>query len=449
MKDIPSKIKETFEALQERYEFYIVLKRLNGKFYVYHQTSRFDKANKKIKTVSQYLGRILEDGKFIKRALVSINDDKEDKRITRQFEVVQKFKTLDEKEDIILKTLSMNGRASLVTLAKRINLNSQALYKKIHLLEDKYGIKYIAEIDIEKLGYQKYFALIKFESDKPDYKEIIKALEDDPKVQLVALTNGLYDLVIYFCAESNRAVTFFIHGTRVSTVFKKYRAKWFVAPYFDDYGYVPLRNKFFELLKDKVWNRTKENPRPKLNNITNREFTILKELNSDGKKDFTEIDKDYSFDSGGSQYTYHKLKENGLLKRITITMDRLQIKYNVIFLSSIIDAEKFDNTRSVLLKEIIQYSKGPITKYALVGDIEVPHGIIFIFPVFTENELQETNLFINKNIKGLNLETLIITNILIGTFCYRRFDSTYSNQHRLLIKEYKMVMPTENINYDI
>ena len=39
-------------------------------------------------------------------------------------------------------------------------------------------------------------------------------------------------------------------------------ADWNTTIITDAYGYVPIRDKFFDLLKEKVWRRSKETPRP-------------------------------------------------------------------------------------------------------------------------------------------------------------------------------------------
>ena len=67
-----------------------------------------------------------------------------------------------EAENRILTTLSMNGRATLKFIGKQIGLTKHPTYRRVRQIEEKYGIKYIAEIDVKKLGYLSFLVLIKF-----------------------------------------------------------------------------------------------------------------------------------------------------------------------------------------------------------------------------------------------------------------------------------------------
>ena len=169
----------------------------------------------------------------------------------------------------LLRYLSMDGRAPVHKIAKGIGLSRTATEYNIKKAEEKYGIKYIPEIKIENIGYLKYIAFVKFEKEMPKFDDLKEALNLQPTIQLGLLTQGNYDLVIQFVAKSNRDVTIFVHKLRTETIFKNYKSKWYISPYFDSYGFVPLRDLFIESLKEKVWHRTKETPRPLPTDLTN------------------------------------------------------------------------------------------------------------------------------------------------------------------------------------
>ena len=119
-----------------------------------------------------------------------------------------------------------------------------------------------------------------------------------------------------------------------------------VTTYVDKYGYVPLRDEFFELLKSRVWQRTKETPRPSRGQLLKSEYAVLRELNSSGEASFSKIDKKYDLNKGNARYTYEKLKERRkytyeeiadkkVLLRNTLTMDNLAVRYNTILIMEI------------------------------------------------------------------------------------------------------------------
>ena len=448
--DIPPKIKRTFERLKGEYAFYVVLAKLRGRFYVYRRSSRWDKESKKIKSVSEFLGRILDDGTYVKKSRNLVK--RKAVRVQGQIGSARPIQVEPIQEgsidDVLMKTLSMAGRSNLASLSRKLGIDKDALYRQVTSMESTYKIRYIAEIDASKLGYQIYVAMIKFEEDRPGPEMVKGALESNPRVLLAAFTKGEYDMLIFLCAADNKEVTYFIHETRVNSIFRRFKARWFVAPYFDDYGFVPFRDRFFDLLKEKVWQRKKDSPRPENGQITNREYAVLRALNSNGKKEFKTIDEENRFDIGRSAYTYHKLKETGVLKRVTISMDGLPIKYNAVMMMEIIDAGAFDSSRAKLLEEIISNGSGPVSKYALVGDIEMPHSVLFAFPVYADNQLEAAEEHINSTIGGVHVKTMIITSIVLGSFCYRRFDKEHTNQYRLLVEEYRTYKPSVKTDYN-
>ncbi len=102
-----------------------------------------------------------------------------------------------------------------------------------------------------------------------------------------------------------------------------------------------------------------------------------------------------------------------------------------------------------LLREIISDTEQGINKYALVGDIEVPKRVIFFMPVFNENELAQTQENMQRKLKGVEIRSLIATNVIVGDFCYKRFDNTdiSCSQYQILANEYKIVPWVEPKSY--
>ncbi len=108
----------------------------------------------------------------------------------------------------------------------------------------------------------------------------------------------------------------------------------------------------------------------------------------------------------------------------------------------------FDSSRAKLLEEIISNGSGPVSKYTLVGDIEMPHSVLFAFPVYADNQLEAAEEYINTTIGGVHVKTMIITSIVLGSFCYRRFDKEHTNQYRLLVEEYRTYKPSVKTDYN-
>ncbi|MDE1870156.1 MAG: hypothetical protein KGH71_04195, partial [Candidatus Micrarchaeota archaeon] len=69
MLTLPDKIKVTLGRLRAEFKFHVSLKKINGKYYVYRQTTAWNKSTKKLKVLSTYLGRITGEGAFIKKEI--------------------------------------------------------------------------------------------------------------------------------------------------------------------------------------------------------------------------------------------------------------------------------------------------------------------------------------------------------------------------------------------
>ncbi|EQD41704.1 transcriptional regulator, AsnC family, partial [mine drainage metagenome] len=369
-------------------------------------------------------------------ALKSIDEAKERLKIAES-EEQEEASQVSRYEEIILESLSSDGRISLKELSGRLGVKTTAAEHQLRKVEGKYGIRYIAELNLEKLGYQKFMAFVKFIGEPPGSSTIKEALEPIPEIQLVAGITGEYRLLVYFFSPSNKDVAYLIHHIRTATSMREYKAEWYVAPFFDDYGFVPVRDEFFHLLSNRIWKRTKENPRPGPNSITHRQYSVLRELAKDASMTFTSIDMKNGFEPGASRYTFESLLDKGYIKRITIAMEKLFVKYAVILSMRILEGLAFDNCRKYLLEYIVS-NAAVSNRFALVGDIEMPYSVMFIMPSFNDGDVETAREHIKSNIKGVETEVTYITGILIGKAAYRRLPREDTHQYLVLKEEYKM-----------
>ena len=71
MKDIPPKIMKTFERMKKEDTPHIELKLIKNNYYVYRATSEWDKEQKRVRKITEYMGSIDRDGVFTKRRVRS------------------------------------------------------------------------------------------------------------------------------------------------------------------------------------------------------------------------------------------------------------------------------------------------------------------------------------------------------------------------------------------
>ena len=424
MKRLPEQVKKTLERLKETYPFYVALARINNKFYLYRRSSKWDKEKKKRKSISEYLGRIEVDGTFVKKEVAEKTPVdlviKQENRFESDIE-------LDATENTLLKILSMNARADLSFLGKKLlKLKSSVIFYKIRQLEQKYRINYLAEIDAEKLNYIEFLITVKFLSNRPKREELKEVFSQEANVQLAALVKGDFDVLLYVLARNNEELKDVITRLR-TTKLAKFDSIWNGLPIAKGFGFVPIRDQFIESLRGQV---------------LEREYAVLKELNQNGAIDFQDIDKKYKFDIGRSDYTYHKLLKSGVLRRTTINMQNIPIKFISILFVWKINSEIFKQNRKSYIQDIIESINSPINKCIFTADMADPDGALRIIPIINDGALErEIEHLLDLNL-GIKITTNILTDIIVGSFCYRLFDVSHSLQQTALIRDYGIKAPT-------
>ncbi len=438
--ELPEKVRDALDRIRKQRSHYVDIKVIGGRCYVYESTSRWDSRLRKVMKISKYVGKITSDGSFIESSprrqgneAALINTEGKTGHATK---AAGETKAASGRYDVqILGALSADGRATMPELGRVVGLKNTAAEAQRDNIERRYGVRYLAEIDVGKLGYLTYFVFIKFENKKPSMGQAKKELEKEPNIQLAMLTYGKYDIMMYIVISEYDEIKDQLYNIR-NSIFADYDLKLYVAPFYQGYGFIPLRKEFFDLLKGRIWTRSAEKPRPKAGDVLRREYAVLKSLSENGKEDFTEIDKEYGLAEGSARYTYHRLVDKGIIKRITISMQSLPLKYiSAIFLQKI-NQVKYRAYRPRILQHIINDFEGSVTnRYALEGDIKVPEGVFFLLPAFSDSDVIAVDDEL-KRVQGTEVDSLIVTNVPVGSLCYRKFDRKLTNQYNILKETY-------------
>ncbi|MCW6159612.1 MAG: hypothetical protein LVQ95_00790 [Candidatus Micrarchaeales archaeon] len=435
--DIPPLVRECYVELKDKYDFCITLKRIENRYYLYRATTLWDSEKKKARTLTEYMGRINDEGIFIERKTKRRRDSAERKIAEKMKQRIgghpsparsvsvefPPYETDDKTDSALLTVLSTNARADLSHFGRKMGVKPAEMYRRVKQLETKYGLRYIAEIDTRKLGYLSFFIRAHFFGKVPTTDEIFKATSREPQIQLVQTLSG-YGILMYVLARDNAEITD-IRG-RVRMALGKYNSKWSTTPGIFHFNFIPLRDEFIEGLRGKV---------------LEREYAVLRELNSRGTMEFTEIDKKYGFDEGRALYTYHKLRENGTLVRITATMQKAPVKYMGLHLHYIINYRKYRKMRAAALMKVLRDSKTVLDRYTLVGGIESPSGMVYFQPVFKDGDLDEMRKTVDEKRSGIKLKTFIVTNTVVGSLCYRKIDPTNTRLYSRLAETYNLKLP--------
>jgi len=433
--NLPEPVKSVLERLEEERGHKLSIGIIRGKYYVYESVTK--KIRDRFRTITLYLGKITENGEFIEPQRRKRADTKE---VNSAGELAQKRAQAEPLRDLIypdsvdlaiLQELSTNARISANEIAKKLGIEPTLVNYRIKRLEQRYNIKYTIEIAPRPFNLFRYIVLVKFLNDKPNPDETKEVLEQEPTVLFAASLKGDYDLFIYMFAENTKILDDKIYNIRSSHAFAPYESEWNVTYITYAYGYVPLRDKFFDLLREKVWHRSKETPRKKEGMLTEREYLVLKELNENSRQDFAEIDKKLGLGNGAAYYTYYSLLEKGIILRSTIEIQSLPIKYEILFVCTQTDTFAFNLHRREFLMHLIDLPKTPTSTYALEGDIGAPRGVIFIAPSYSGN-LKESEDLLSRFLRGSKMKSNVIVQTLVGSLGYRRIDPKVTYQYPIL-----------------
>lgn len=404
------------------------ISKVNGHFYAYSRQSKWDKAARRVKSTAEYLGVVLPDGRFVPKA-AGQKDFYGRESMDPEGPIGA---DTDETDRLIIKNLSMNAKMPLSMLSKKAGIPKSTSSYRISAMGRSLGIRYVPEIDLERLGYIQYLVFVKFESSKPDIGRLAAEFAREPRVLAAFATIGRCDIVICMACESNMELISSIGDLRSCAGLAGYNARWNVSPFYRSYGFVQPRDNFFEMVHRRVWRRTRDAPRPTGNQMLRSEYLTLRELNRDGSAAFVDMDRRNALPRGTSQRAYLKLRDRSILKRITISMDKPQVKYVGIIIAEVINQAKFNDTRNALFKYVTKESGGITNRFNLVGDIEAPDGAVFFAPISSENEMAALEKELTASVHGIEVNSLVITSNIVGGFCHRLFDNNYSEQARML-----------------
>jgi DNA-binding Lrp family transcriptional regulator len=441
MKGLPSAVKRALEKLKVRRRRSVVIRRIKRGYYAYESSTTYDRVSHRRKSVSFYIGKIDKEGKFVEAK----KRYKQETNVGSLNELMVVRKELEEKGSLdflvhpseidlkILTLLSGNGRLTPSEIGKEIGLGRSVVAKRIKRLEESYDIRYTLDFGKRPFGFFRFCAFVKFYTNIPDANKIREVLSRYPMIQLAAFLKGDYDLFIYFLEEDTKTLEDRFYEIRSDPVFSGYDATWYIGHITYGYGFVNFRDEFFKVLEKKIWHKTKDEPRKKADQILDREYRILRELNKNGRANFNDIDVKNNLPIGSSSYTFHKLMEEEIITRISINISKPQNKYTVIFIAEQINMEAFNANRFRFFEYMISPNNRVVNRFALMGDISFPSGLLFAAPVFEETDIKGIESELNRfSGNCFRIKSFIVTETVLGSFGYNKIDKKYSPQYRII-----------------
>ncbi len=436
---LPKAVEDLVERLRTKSKYHIEVKAIGEGYYIYEYT--FENRSGLQKKIAFYLGKADSNGvfsearhRFLGTRAKSLQDYLDSEKNSQRPSEVAELVYPDNIDKAILTELSMDSRASAYSIGKKLGLNPNTVAYRIKKLERLYNIRYTLELRPGTFGFERYFITIRFLKGAPRQEELKELFGKEPRIQFMASLSGYYSVLIYLLAEDNVTLENIIYELRSSAIFKSCQAIWNIGYTSEsETWFIPFRDEFFELMKEKVWHRTRETPRKTKDQLLESEYAVMKELNHDASINFTDVDALYGLKSGNAYYTFGRLLERKTIKRPTIVMEYLPTRYVAFLYVVQKDVVLFNSNRQGYLSGIIEESEHPVDKYAQVEDVSAPYGFILLAPIFDENELEKLQDEIRATAKGTLLRTSLITTVLLGGLGYRRFDMKESMTYKRLL----------------
>ncbi len=410
---------------------------IRGTYYFYEYT--YVKADGRRKLETFYIGRMLPSGEFeAARSRYSGSKAKNLGELLAEKYGREEFRAHNAKfpsrmQVEILTSLSMNSRASLSSIAKEFGVSESSLDNMARRLGRTYGIKRTIEIRPYTFNFSRYIVTVKFQSGMPPRMALRRLFDDEPRIQIALLLTGGLDIVLFVVAESTMVLEDMIYRMRSSPIFDGFPGEWNIGYLIGPAGwFIPTRGRFFDMLKDKVWVRSRENPRRLPGQLTRSEYAVLKEMCLDAGTNFASIDSRYGLNPGSARYTYDKLVENGTIERTTIVMTKPQNLYSAFIYLKQNDMLKFIRYREESLAEIIEDKGYPVNKFAYIGNTSSPYGTVLIAPVYEQGGLESLREELDARVRGTEQNASVITDVLLGDIGYRRIDTEESEPAEVL-----------------
>jgi len=160
-------------------DFAYFLQELFSRFGTYFQEKHILKTTKSSMTNEKYL---YPNNEFI---------------YNHEVDVYNYIKDIDEKDNIILRELSLNSRIKFVDLAKKTNLTAEAISQRYKKLIDKINIRYKVRIDMKKLGLSYYHLFVSIQNQDMK-KELVSFYTIHSDCNSILHHIGFYDLHLEF-----------------------------------------------------------------------------------------------------------------------------------------------------------------------------------------------------------------------------------------------------------
>ncbi len=228
---------------------------------------------------------------------------------------------LDLKDRKLLFELEQNSRQSLNELAKKVRLKKETVFHRLKNLEKK-GIikKYIAEINIYKLGYQFYPVLLKYQNTTPKIEEeIYQFLLNNKYMAWLTKCEGAWDVNFTLITKSNSQINEFLN---------EFLSKY--SQYISDkHIFITTEIHYFKrgFWLDKPTIQIVSTGGEKTTEMTKNDFKLLTAIATKARKSLVELGETLKINPKSISYKLKKLENEKVIQGYRVLVDFAKIGY--------------------------------------------------------------------------------------------------------------------------
>ncbi|KKP92853.1 MAG: Transcriptional regulator, AsnC family [Candidatus Moranbacteria bacterium GW2011_GWD2_36_12] len=280
---------------------------------------------------------------------------------------------LSEIDKKILFELDKDGRASFSEIARVIGSTPQVVKYHVEQLQEKGIVKHFwAFIDYDKADYSFFWGYwLKFAGlSKEKETEIYDYFNSNMNIPIIQRTDGYADVLIGIIAKD-----LFHHNQLLQNIFSKFGQHITMSDIFIGLGFMKFPRTYLVDQKNEFQKFAVSGGTTEKIKLTENDRKILSLLQIDGRMEFTKIAKILSVSVGLVHKHYNKLERNGVITKITFTLDYQKaglLLYRNCFKIVQFDEKRIDDlyTFCCLHPNIINYVKG-MGNWELLLDFEV------------------------------------------------------------------------------
>ncbi len=315
------------------------------------------------------------------------------------------------RERVVLRELSSDSRASLLSIAKKLNCSYATVRKIIKRLEKELDIRFTLELDLTKLGFlQRHILLVKF-SKTSDYHTVEAAVKDEKDVIAAYATRGQYDMVV-FAAESD-PVKYVLWETVFVQKLSDYGAKVMSSdlPYFS-FGFLPVDSSLMHDIKTKM---------------KKKDMELLRLLNENSRASYSELARRLGTNESTVRYKVFTMVRSGIIKRFTIAVQNPPQQYVIGFFENWTYTRAFEKRALLDRKHMmeIDYRLPLLTTFQMSAPLTGSYANFIIGLFDTEKDALDNTVRKHREIyrtEGLEERHARITGTLKGLFPFRNLD---------------------------